>query len=73
MSLNNKDKRERELKRAMRMIDLLDKHAEGKHAMEATQVQAARIILGKTIPDLKAIEHSGETTLHISAINIKGL
>jgi hypothetical protein len=71
MSLNNKDKRERELIRAMRMVDFLTKHVEGTHPMEATQVQAARIIIGKVIPDLKAIEHSGTTTLDIKTIVIK--
>lgn len=47
----------------------LENHALGKCEMTATQVQAARILLAKVIPDLKAIEHSGETvqTVHIGA------
>ena len=28
--------------------------------MTAAQVQAARIVIGKEVPDLKAIEHSGD-------------
>lgn len=36
--------------------------------MDATQVQAARILLAKTIPDQKAVEHTGEVALQVTAI-----
>lgn len=44
------------------LMDRLEKHVVGKIELSATQVQAARILLGKTIPDMKAVEHSGGTT-----------
>lgn len=46
------------------LLDRLAKHANGAVEMTATQVNAAKILLSKTIPDLRAIEHSGELTTH---------
>ena len=42
------------------LINYLQEHAQGKREMTATQVTAALILLRKTMPDLAAIEHSGE-------------
>ena len=42
------------------LVKRLSDHAVGKCEMSATQVQAARILLGKSLPDLQAIEHSGK-------------
>lgn len=42
------------------LLERLQNHVVGQVEMSATQVQAARILLGKVIPDLKAIEHTGE-------------
>lgn len=44
------------------LLDRLEKHVSGDVEMTPTQVNAAKILLGKTIPDLKAIEHSGGIT-----------
>lgn len=41
------------------LINRLTDHALGKIPMEPTQVQAIRILLGKTLPDLQAIAHEG--------------
>lgn len=46
------------------IIDRLTKHTAGKLEMSATQVQAARILLAKSVPDLSAVEHSGDMTVH---------
>lgn len=41
------------------LLDRLQKHAFGEIEMTAAQVKSAEVVLRKTIPDLKAIEHSG--------------
>jgi hypothetical protein len=38
----------------------------GVSEMTTNQVQAARILLGKSVPDLKAVDHSGEIQGHIT-------
>ena len=40
------------------LIDRLVKHASGELELSTTQIQAARILLNKTLPDLRATEHS---------------
>lgn len=45
---------------ATMLLNRLQDHVEGKLDMTPTQIQAAKIVLAKTIPDLKAVEHSGE-------------
>ena len=44
------------------IVDKLQKHVDDKDAnpLTQTQLKAAEILLRKVIPDLKAIEHSGE-------------
>lgn len=39
---------------------LLEKHVAGKYEMSATQVAAALGLLRKVVPDVSAVEHSGE-------------
>jgi len=41
------------------LLDRLQKHALGEIEMTAAQVKSAEVVLRKTIPDLKAVEHSG--------------
>lgn len=48
------------------LVDRLIKHALGEVEMSASQVNAARVLLNKTFPDLKAVEHSGESTVQHS-------
>ena len=38
----------------------LEKHANGELELSSTQIQAAKILLAKTIPDLSAITLSGD-------------
>ena len=45
----------------MLLTRLLD-HALGNVEMTATQITAANILLKKVMPDLTAVEHSGEVT-----------
>ena len=45
--------------KASLIIDKLNQHIKGKIELSATQVQSARILLNKALPDLKAVEHSG--------------
>jgi len=37
----------------------LEDHIVGKVELSATQIQAARILLAKTTPDLQAVAHTG--------------
>ena len=43
-----------------RVLKRLTRHAEGVEQMSATEVQAAKIVLGKRMPDVKAVEITGE-------------
>lgn len=44
------------------LVDRLQKHAQGQIEMTSTQIKAAEILLRKCIPDLAAIQHSGEVS-----------
>jgi len=44
------------------LVKKLRDHVLDGPCMDQSQVAAARILLAKTIPDLKAVEHSGEVT-----------
>lgn len=46
--------------RTSQLVRRLTKHVLGKIPMEPTQVTAALGLLKKTLPDLSAVEHSGE-------------
>lgn len=45
------------------ILNALIEHAEGRRDMSATQVTAGLGLLKKTLPDLAAVEHSGDMTL----------
>ena len=47
--------------RATMLIKRLQDHALNKVEMSPTQVQAAKILLGKVIPDIKSVDHTGGT------------
>jgi hypothetical protein len=49
-----------ELQRAKQLLNRLNSFAEGNAQMTPAQVQAARIVIGKEIPDRKAVEHSSD-------------
>jgi hypothetical protein len=56
----NHDEKTKRLIGASQLVNRLEKHANGEVEMTPTQVQAAKIVIGKYIPDLKAIELTGE-------------
>lgn len=45
---------------ATQLINRLILFASGKVKMSSAQVLAARVVIGKVIPDLKSIEHTGK-------------
>lgn len=54
------DDRTKERIRASQLLNRLNDFANGKVELTPAQVQAAKIVIGKVIPDLKAIEHTGK-------------
>lgn len=56
----NHDEKTKNLIRASQLLNRLTDHANGRVNMTQSQVLAARVVIGKAIPDLKAIEHSGK-------------
>ena len=46
-----------------RILQRLQRHALGLEDMTVTEVTAARIALAKTMPDMKAVEHSGKVSV----------
>lgn len=52
------DDKTKHLIRASQLLNRLTQHANGEAEMSASQVQAAKIVIGKVIPDLKAVELS---------------
>lgn len=49
----------KKLIQATQLINRLVAHAQGEIELSATQIQAAKIVIGKTIPDLKSVELTG--------------
>ena len=45
---------------ASQLLNRLISHVNGEIELSTSQVNAAKIVIGKYIPDLKAIEHSGK-------------
>ena len=45
---------------ASQLINRLNSHAIGEIEMSQSQINAAKIVIGKTIPDLKSIELTGD-------------
>ena len=55
----NHDEKTKKLIQASQLLNRLISHANGEADMSQTQINAAKIVIGKYIPDLKAIEISG--------------
>lgn len=55
----NHDEKTKRLIRASQLLNRLNSFANGEIEMTPAQVQAAKVVIGKEIPDLKAVEHSG--------------
>ena len=45
---------------ASQLINRLENHALGELELSQTQIKAIEILLRKTLPDLSAVEHSGD-------------
>lgn len=50
----------REKIRTTQLVKRLQDHVDGEVELSATQIKAAEILIKKTLPDLKAVEHTGE-------------
>jgi hypothetical protein len=66
---NTHDYKTRQRIQASQLINRLENHVLGEVELSATQVQAAKILLGKVIPDISSVQWSGEleansTTTH---------
>ena len=57
------DQRVREKIQASMLIRALHDCVEGRNQMTSVQVRAAEVLLKKVVPDLAAVEYSGETTV----------
>jgi hypothetical protein len=55
------DDKTKALIRASQLLNRLNSFAQGEVEMTAAQVQAAKIVIGKVIPDLKSVEHTGNS------------
>jgi hypothetical protein len=51
----------RERIKVSQLINRLQDHADGKTKMQPTQIQAARILLNKCLPDLRSTELVGDS------------
>lgn len=54
------DDRTKDRIRASQLLNRLTQFANGEIQMDAAQVNAAKIVIGKVLPDMKAIELSGD-------------
>ena len=55
----NHDEKTNKLIQASQLLNRLISHANGEIELSQSQINAAKIVIGKYIPDLKAIELSG--------------
>lgn len=71
----NHDAKTKRLIAASQLINRLISHANGELEMTATQINAAKIVINKAIPDLKAIEHSGPqgAVLQVGIVNFSDI
>lgn len=68
----NHAQKTKDLIRASQLLNRLSKCAKGEVDMSAVQVQAARIVIGKEIPDKKAIEHSTDPNKPMKGVLVWG-
>lgn len=55
----NHEEKTKKLIQASQLLNRLISHANGEIDLSQSQINAAKIVIGKYIPDLKAIELSG--------------
>ena len=53
------DDKTKDLIRARQLLNRLSSFANGKIELNSAQVKAAQVVIGKVIPDMKAMEISG--------------
>jgi len=54
---------------AVQLVNVVQNHALGKKILkDQSRIAAAKILLAKVIPDVKAIEHSGEVVQQVRAV-----
>lgn len=56
---------------ASQILNRLSNHVAGKVELSATQIRAAEILLRKVLPDLSAVEHTGDVTLNAFAVPLE--
>jgi hypothetical protein len=54
---------------ATQIAKRLEKHVNGEIELTATQVAAARILLGKTVPDLSSVELTGDAEKPVHVVS----
>lgn len=62
------DDKTKALIRASQLLNRLNSFANGEIDMSAAQVNAAKIVIGKVVPDLKAVELAGATDKPIAHV-----
>lgn len=60
--------KEKRQQQAYLILDHLRRAASEEQPMSQSAIQAAKIFLSKTLPDLKAVEHSGETAVKVTKV-----
>ena len=58
--------------RASQLLNRLTQHAKGEVEMTASQVQAAKIVIGKAIPDMRALELSSDPNKPLKGVLVWG-
>lgn len=66
------EEKTKRLIRASQLLNRLTKHAKGEVEMSQSQVQAAKIVIGKEVPDLRAIEHSTDPDKPLKGVLVWG-
>ena len=51
------------------IMSRLNRHVMGDCEMTQTQIAAAKVLLSKVAPDLRSVEHSGDSTVCHTVIN----
>ena len=63
------DEKTKKLIQASQLLNRLISHANGECDLSQTQINAAKIVIGKYIPDLKSIELSGSEDKPVQIVN----
>jgi len=63
------DEKTKKLIQASQLINRLISHANGDVDLTQSQINAAKIVIGKYIPDLKSIELTGSETNPVKIVN----